>query len=352
MSVRRPVIKVIGPAGRDLVPIWGNDLVHVQIVDAAGRESDACTLTFRDVPPNWKEPPKGTKFTVYLGWDTNTLTMMGTYTSQRSSFHVDPDSGGEMAVICRAADMIDKLKDVSSGHYDGKTVKEIVEDMAAGMGVEASVSADIASIVVPYRLRFKQSSGDFLSRLADDVGAIIKPQAGKLVALKRGAGMSAGGKALPEIELTYDPMFAFDADVEPRASYGKIRAGWIDPRTGMRTSKSSAGEGAGTGEIIHPYGSEEELDAGLAAATDEQARRSATATFNAPGDARALAEAPVKAKGYGATIDATPWIADTVTHEVDPGQGWTMAIECSVGGKKKTGKGKGNDVINDPESEW
>ena len=29
-----------------------------------------------------------------------------------------------------------------------------------------------------------------------------------------------------------------------------------------------------------------------------------------------------------------------------------MAIECSVGGKKKTGKGKGNDVINDPESEW
>lgn len=354
MSLRRPCLKIVGPSGRDLAPAWGDDLAHVQIVDAAGYESDSCTLTFRDTPPAWREPPKGTLYSVYLGWSADEMTLMGTYTSQRTSFHVDPDGGGEMAVICRAADMIDKIKDVGSGHYDGKTVRDIVEDIAAKMGVEASVADDVASIVLPYRLRFKQSHGDFLTRLADDVGAIIKPQAGKLVALKRGNGMSAGGKALPIIELTYDPMFAFEAEVEPRASYGKIRAGWIDPKTGMRTSKSAAGDGAGTAEIIHPYGSEEELDEGLAAATGEQARRSASATFSAPGDARALAEAPVKAQGYGSTIDATPWIADSVTHDIDPGQGWTMSIECSVGGtgKKKSGKGKGSDVNVDIESYW
>lgn len=351
MSVKRPHIKIVGPSGRDLVPAWGNDLVHVQIVDAAGYESDACTITLRDTPPNWSEPPKGTLYSVYLGWDPDELTLMGKYTTQRTSFHVDPDSGGEMAIICRAADMIDKLKDVGSGHYDGQTVKEMLDDIAGRMGVVASVAEEIASVRIPYRFRFNQSAGDFLTRLGDDIGAIIKPQAGKLVALKRGSGKSVSGKALPTIELTYDPMFAFDAEVEPRATYASVRGGWIDPKTGTRKTKAVTGDGAGSAELMHPAPSEDDLDKALASANGEQARRSISATFNAPGDAAALAEAPVKAKGYGASIDATPWIADTVTHEINPGQGWTMAIECSLGGTGKKKK-KGGGAIDDPESEW
>lgn len=350
-SLRRPIVEVRGPSGRNLVPLWGSSLVGVQITDQAGYESDSCTLTFRDCPPNWTAPAKGTKYTVKVGWASSGMAMTGVYTSQPVRFRGDPDGGTFMEVECRAADFVDKLKETASGHYDGKTVKEIVDDIAGKMGISAVVASEIASIKLPYRLRFRQSAGDFLTRLADDVGAVIKPQAGKLVVLRRGAGQSAGGVALPTITVTYDPLFEFEAEIEPRAAYKEVRGGWIDPKTGLRRTAKAEGDGAASAEVMHPYASEDDADAGIDSASREQKQKSASATFTMPGQPAAVAEAPVKASGFGADIDGVSWIANGVTHDIVPDSGWVTTLECS---DKPEGGGKGSkeDKIEDSESDW
>ncbi|SCM75457.1 putative phage late control D protein [uncultured Pleomorphomonas sp.] len=352
MTLRRPIIQVEGPSGRDLVPLWGPALTSVHITDARGYESDQLVLTFADAPPSWSAPPRGTHYKVYLGWEGETPQLYGVYTSQRNRYRGSPDEGCGFEVVCRAADMVDKLKTAGTGHYDGKTVGEIVGDIAREMGVEAAVAADIADRIVPYRLRWYQGAGDFLTRLGDDIGAVIKPQAGKLVALKRGSGQSAGGKDLPAITFTYDPLYEFEADVEPRGQYAKVRGGWIDPKTGSRKTKVTEGSGAGTAELVHPFASEDDLDTALAAAKDQQEQQAETATFSGPGDARAIAEAPVKATGFGADIDGKDWIAETVDMDIVPDGGWTMTVQCTVKGQGGGSGSKKSDVIDDPESEW
>lgn len=352
MTLRRPVIQIVGPSGQDLVPSWGAALTNVHITDARGYESDQLVLTFADAPPSWSAPPRGTRYSVSLGWDDQPPQLYGVYTSQRNRYRGSPDEGCAFEVVCRAADMVDKLKTAGVGQYDGQTVGDIVGDIANEMGVEAVVAEDIANLVVPYRLRWYQGAGDFLTRLGDDIGAVIKPQAGKLVALKRGAGLSASGKALPVITITYDPLYEFEAEVEPRGQYAKLRGGWIDPATGSRKTKATEGAGAGTAELVHPFASEEDLDAALSAARSQQEQQAETATFSGPGDVRAMAEAPVRVSGFGADVDGKDWIAETVDMDIAPDSGWSMTVQCTIKGQNGGSGGKKGDVIDDPESDW
>lgn len=353
-GVRRPIVEVIGPSGRNLVPLWGAALIGVQITDQAGYESDSCTLSFRATPPGWSAPAKGTKYTVKVGWSSAGMAMTGIYTSQTVRFYGDPDTGTVMEVVCRAADFVDKLKETDSGHYADATIKEIVDDVAGKMGVSAVVASEIASIKLPYRLRFNQSAGDFLTRLADDVGAVIKPQAGKVVVLKRGSGKSAGGSSLPAITVTYDPLYEFEVEIEPRAAYKEVRGGWIDPKTGLRKTAKASGDGAASTEVMHPYASEDDAAAGVDSAAREQQQRTVSATFTMPGNPAAVAEAPVTASGYGADIDGVAWIANSVTHDIVPDSGWVTTLECSdkpaSDGSDKSGS-TGDDAIDDPESD-
>lgn len=332
--MRRPIIEVWGPSGRNLAEEWGSALLGVTVTDKAGYESDEAVIRIRATPPEWTFPPKGTKYTVRLGWEESAAAVTGIYSVQRVSPRGAPDQGTMLEITCRAADFMDKMKEVDSGHYDDKTVGDIVRHIAGKMGVEAVIAPELANIKIPYRMRFQQSNGDFLTHLADQVGGIIKPQAGKLLVLKRGAGKSAGGSTLPTITVTYDPLFDFEADLEPRPQFKDIEGGWIDAKTGLRkASKRPGGFKASRLGLVHPFASEAEAELGADAAAQEHGRKSATAKFSMPGEPKAVAEAPVKASGYGADIDAVAWIAAGVTHEASPDQGWVTTIDCDTKGK-------------------
>ncbi|MCW1842316.1 phage late control D family protein [Prosthecomicrobium hirschii] len=333
MSLRRPIVQVMGPSGRDLVGLWGATLAGLTITDKAGYESDEAVIRIRDVPPRWSAPAKGTQYSIHVGWETGAMALTGLYTVQRVAFSGSPDHGTLMEITCRAADFLDRLKEVDSEHFDGQTVGQIVQTLAGRMGVQAVVSSAVAGVSIPYRMRFQQSAGDFLTRLADDVGAIIKPQAGRLLVQKRGAGESAGGKALPTLTVRHDPLYEFRAEIEPRPEYRDVESGWIDPKTGLRTAKRVAGGFQSSRlQLVHPYASEGEAQSGADAAAQEHGRKSASASFSMPGRGDATAECRVAASGFGADIDAVPWIAASVTHEIAPDHGWVTTIECDTKG--------------------
>jgi hypothetical protein len=333
MSVRKPVVMVIGPGGRDLVPFWGTSLLGVTITDQAGYESDEAVLRF-SAPP-YEPPAKGTLYTVRVGWSRDALAMTGRYSVSRVGFSGDPDAGEIMTVTCRAADFVERMKATGSRHYDEKngfgTAGQIFRALAAEAGVPAAVAAEIDGIEIPYRLRWNQTAIDFASDLADEIGAIVKPQAGRLVILARGSGASASGKELPEILVRHDPSYSWEVDLEERSSVERTETAWFDPKTGRtRSERAATGRTGGPSAGMHPQASRGDARKAAAARAQELSRYTGTGSFEGPGRPEAVAGAPVTVTGFGQTIDAIAWEASGVTHEIEPEGGWITTIEVQT----------------------
>jgi hypothetical protein len=333
MSVRKPIVMVVGPGGRDLIPLWGATLLGVTITDQAGYESDEAVLRF--TAPPFEPPAKGTIYTVSAGWQRDALAMTGSYSVSRVRFSGDPEAGETMEVVCRAADFIDRMKASGSKHYDASngfgTAGRIFRDLAAEAGVPAVVAPDIDGIEIPYRLRWNQSPLDFASDLADEVGAIVKPQAGRLVVLARGGGKSGTGKGLPEIAIRHDPSYAWDVEIEERSSVESAEMSWFDARAGrLKHEKAATGRKGGRTAGMHPQPSAPEARKGAAARAQQLSRFTGTGSFEGPGRPEAVAGAPVKCSGFGAAIDGIEWEASGVTHEIEPENGWITTIEVQT----------------------
>jgi phage protein D len=330
---RRPIVRVWGPSGRDLAGIWGQSLVSVKVTDNRGYESDTAEIVLRAEPPGWSFPPKGTLYRVELAWADGGPAFVGQYTVQRVGGGGDPGSGTTLRVTCRAADMVDKLKEVGSTHYDQKTAGDIFKDIASKAGLSAVVAPEIAGIQLPYRLRWQQSAIDFATALGDDVGAMVKAQMGRLVVTKRGEGKSAGGSALPPVEVRYDPNYRFEAEIEPRPQYSEMGGDWYDPAQSERKrEKVQPGYSAGRHALMHPYPSQGEAKLGAEAAGREHGRNSGSGSFEMPGNPLAVAEAPVICSGFGADIDGTEWVCSSAEHVVEPEKGWITTVQVETKG--------------------
>lgn len=343
MTLRRPVLRVVGPGATNLVDRWGSALLGVTITDQAGYESDECTIRMRRRPPYMAPPPKGTPYTVSIGWSDGGLSKTGLYTFQRAQISGSPEEGQEMHLVCRAGDYIDKLKAVGSAHYDAGngfgTAGKIFRRLAEDAGLEPVIAAEIDAIEIPYRLRWQQSPADFATSLGDDLGAMVKPQAGKLLVTPRGGGQSGSGQSLPPVHVYFDPSYGFEVDLEPRASFEEVAAPWFDGAAGRIEEESrQTDQQQSRYALPHPYPTKDEAARAAGAAAQELGRWTGTGRFEMAGNAAAVAEAPVIAHGFGPGIDDVDWTASTVTHEIDPeNAGWVTTVEVETKETAKAG---------------
>jgi phage protein D len=335
MTVRKPILIVSGAKTANLVAVWGDALAKVTIRDEEGSESDECVLTFRVRPPFPAMPPKGTKYVVSVGWETSGMAKTGVYTVQRRSIRGDPESGHEMVVTCRSADLDGKARAIDSAHYDDKTFGEIVSAVAGAMGLSAVVAPKLRDLKIPYRVRLQQGGLDFLTDLADEHGGAVKVADGKIVVVERGSGKSASGASLPILNLFYSPSYEFEFDLEPRAEVDETEGEWWDDAKGKWVQeKSKTGKSGGRLRLPHPYASKDEAKRGAKAAAKERQRQTGSGRVQGPGDPAAVAGCPAKCSGYGPDADAQPWIAKAIEHDIDPGTGWITNYELEVKGEE------------------
>lgn len=332
--VRKPILRVYGPSGLDIVPKLGPTLLGVHITDQPGYESDECTIRVARKPPFMPPPAKGTRYRVEAMWEKTGPSFVGIYEVQRVHFGGDPESGEEMEIVCRAGDFADKLKAVDSEHFDEEnghhTAGDIFRTVAGQAGLAAVVSPAIDNIPIPYRLRWQQSRIDFLTDLGDDVGALVKPQGGKLVVTERGSGASGSGKPLHPIVIVRDPSYSYDVDIEPRSDFHEVSVPFFDEGSGrIRTAKKEKGADGARLALPHPYPSEAEAKKAAEAAGQEAARYVGTGTFEMAGNPDAYAGAPVTCRGFGAGIDDVDWVAAGVEHEISP-ESWVTSVETET----------------------
>lgn len=327
---RRPIVQIMGPAGRDLVGLLGSNLAGVTIVDQAGGESDTMDIRVRVSMPAPAGPAKGTRYAPSMGWDAAGLRPAGIYTVQTVTLGGDPDQGHEMVIQCRAADFVDKLKEVDSENFDEMTAGDMFSRIASRAGTTAVVDPQIASIQIPYRLRWKEPAGDFIEQLAQELGGTIKIAGGKIAVLKRGAGRSASGKALPPIRIDFADCYGFEVSIEQRGLYEKSDGGWFDVLDGIEKLEAGRGLGSLSRYLpVHIFATKEQAKLAADAAGHEEGRKSISGSFDIPGNLSATAEAPVVCSGFGPDIDGASMTAACVTHDItfDEEGGWVTTVE-------------------------
>lgn len=335
MTLRKPIIQIIGPSGRNIVPVLGPAFLGATVTDQEGYESDALTIRATARPPFLTLPAKGSRYTVIAGWSASSLTTLGIFEYQSASVRGSPEDGDEIELTCRAADFLDKDKSAGRGHYDETTghgtAGKIIDSLASEMGVSAVVASALRDIKIPYRLRWNQSAIDFLSDLADEIGATVKPQAGKLVVRERGAAASASGRALPAISVNRMQAYSYEFQIEPRSGFRTVETPYFDAAKGfVKTVEAATGKAASLFNAMHPFASEDEARRGGKAMAQQLSRNTGSGTIEIAGNAAATGGAPIDVSGFGSDVDAIEWEADSVQHDFTPEPGWITTINLAA----------------------
>jgi len=337
MAVRKPFISIVGAGGSNIVPNLGPAFLGVTITDQEGHESDECVIRMADQAP-WNTPPaKGTKYAVQAGWANGAGSAIsggaigGIYAVETFRKIGDPDEGRSFEVVCRAADFIDKMKKAESGHYDTEngfgTAGKIFEKLAADAGVTARIDADIAAINIPYRARWNQAAIDFAADLADELGAVIKPQNGMLMVRARGAGKSVSGAALPPCAINAVNCYGFEFDIDPRPQHKDVAGPWFDIKAGrLKEAVETTAAEFSRAAMIHPLASEAEAKRAAKAHGKAGNQASGTGSVEMAGSALAQAGARAPLSGFGPGIDELSWEIESATHEISPDEGWMVEV--------------------------
>lgn len=336
--MRQPFVQVIGQSGSDLVPGWGTALVSAEYTDNDGGEADEVSFTFAVSAPFPDSPAEGTKYHFLYGWADGDVRDAGLFTYQSNSLAGDTEGGWTMTITARASDFIDADKAADTEHFDDTTVGDILQKLASRAGKSAVVDASIASIKIPYRLRYNQSLTGFASELAEEFGGTLKFAGGKVLVPARSTARTAGGRSMPIVTIDYSEVLGGEISTEGKARYAEVGSGYFDPLEGVQKLAEAASIGSASRYLsLHPARSQAEAEHSAKAQGAEHARDSVTGSIDAVGDIDAMAGARVKLSGFGNSRDAADLVASSIHHSFTFHErgGWTMSIEL---GNRKTSR--------------
>lgn len=317
--------------GRPVAGSFYSRLISATVRDEAGQTSDQLTIVLDDADNAIERPADKAKIEVWLGWAETGLVRIGTYELQSVEFAGSFSGGETMTIQASAADLKAKLKGVGREHFEDKTIGEIVTTIAGRNGMTAHVDSELASIKVKYKARVDTSEIDFLTAIADEHDAVVKPMGDRLVMTKRGSGKSASGKSLPVLRIEKSDCEEWKVSPEGRARYRKVKAGWIDQKTGKRqTEEAETGLDEGPDFTVRdPLPTQEQAKKKAQAEARRLTRNTGSGSFTMAGLPEAQAEADVIAGGSFRDGIAGTWRADAVEHTFDE-KGFRTTIEIKA----------------------
>ncbi|NRA88796.1 MAG: hypothetical protein HRU28_15730, partial [Rhizobiales bacterium] len=169
--------------------------VSVNIHDEAGIGSDSVTITIPD-PDGiiFKPDIKDKKCKVTIGYVGDIQHTFGEYSLTTRSYSYAPN---QWEISGHGADFNEKSKEQFERTLKDITLEDLVAKCAKEMGLKPRVSKIFKSIKYKALSQTNETNISFLTRLADDLGAIAKIGNGYLIFVERGQGKNAAGDDLP-----------------------------------------------------------------------------------------------------------------------------------------------------------
>lgn len=202
-----------------------------------------------------------TELTVALGFAGCALTPLGTYAVESLEGASAPQT---MWIIAVAVDLKKAARAPRARAFEGRTLAQIVAQIAGDAGLAAVVGTSIRDHLWPYLAQTADSDLHFLTRIARQIDATAKAENGRLVVVRRGEGTTAGGEAIEPVDVPVSALAGGRWRLKSREVDDTVEAEYSD--TGACTiNRMSLGDGTPVRRLRETFG------------TDAEARRAASA---------------------------------------------------------------------------
>ncbi len=331
---------------RDLTEDLRPRLVALTVTEARGEEADQLDLTLSDHDGRLALPVRGGLITLALGWKGRALVNKGRFKIDEVEHTGAPDV---VTIRARSADFTDALRVRRERSWSETTLGQVIGDLAAGNGLEARISSDLAGRAVPHLAQSRESDANLLTRLGRQYDAAATVKAGRLIFVPVGAGETARGQALPGLTLTRRDGDRHSYKAVDREAYAGVSASYHDVARGHRgtvqipASSGSRSDSAADGDQAEEAGEMKRLRRTFASEADARTHAEAEVTRLARGAAEmslSLAlgrpelypEQRVQVLGIKPEIDAARWLIKSAAHTLSgQGEGLTTALELETG---------------------
>ncbi|SAE15016.1 phage Late Control D family protein [Enterobacter cloacae] len=345
---------------RDITQNFSHRLISLTMTDKRGLEADQLDIQLDDSDGLLDLPARGATLSLWLGWAGTPLEQKGNFTVDTIEFRGAPDT---LTIRGCSADFRGKLNVRREQSWHDTTIGAIVNTIAQRNRLTASVAADLSSIAISHIDQSQETDAAFLTRLAERNGAFVSIKAGKVIFMKAGQAVTAGGTSIPLMMIERGDGDKHLFSVADRENYSGVTAKWLqtrDPKKqNTQLSINRLPEGQAAEGLQHPdaaapiagaggkeqkpqemlVGSAENVfELTTVYASEEQALRAAEAKWRALqrgtvnfsiqlalGRADLFPETPVLVNGFKRVIDEQAWIISEVVHTLS-GSGYTTKL--------------------------
>lgn len=305
---------LISVDGKPVSGLFMSRLVSCTVTDNEGVSSDSVAIVLNDSPPA-TIPRKGASISVRMGHRETGVADMGAFVAEEIEVSMLPYT---MSITGKAAEMRGKAKEHREKHWDNKTIKDIVSELAGELGLSPVVGQTVGAFKYAWQAMQSESPIHFLERLAERHDAVFTVKNGRLVFTERGTGTSASGAALTPILVT--PLIVSPGSarvmITDRTSYSAVKASYVDRKKARKVDVEELCDPAGQAIYRCPEQCADEAEARAVAKAKGKALKRAQMAFSCVirGDPAARAGAPLTFALNRPGVDGLPFIIGCAAH--------------------------------------
>ncbi|MCB2048555.1 MAG: phage late control D family protein [Novosphingobium sp.] len=312
-------------------------LVSLTLTDERAGEADQLDIVLDDSDGKLALPKKGAQITLQLGWKQGMDVTPGLI--DKGKFTVDQvDWGGpadQVTIRARSADLTGSFRKRREDKHKDTTLGDLARKVAGRNGLTAKVSPELEDIEIKVLSQHQKSDMALLRQLGREHDAVATVKDGKLLLTPIGKSQSAGGKALPTLELAKAQLAGYRYNETERSGEAGVEARWHDQASGTRKTVTIGGGSDAKGKprrMRRVYHTEAKARAAAEAEAKRAKRAEATLDLTLGlGRPDLIPEQPVKVSGLKSTIDEQSWLIASLTHTLDS-SGLATRIKLEVKG--------------------
>lgn len=352
-------------------------ITRIQLTDKRGFEADELSVDLDDHDGSIAIPTPGDLLTLALGYTETGIVDKGEYLFSDFSCSGAPDT---MNITARSANLAETLAQQKERSWHGKTPAAIVEAIAGEHGYTPKIAEQYKQETIKHIDQTNESDAAFLSRLAEQYGAIATVKQNHLLFIPEGGMQTASGEPVPPLEIVRQAGDSHRFSYSATQSYEAVRAYYTDKKTGQKkeviineenlqpekkkvtatkvhqykrprrdkktgkiktqSSKTTTKtvnvvrkvdtQGKKIKTLRHLYATEHGAASGARAAFKRLKRGAAKFEITlAVGRPDITPETPVRVSGFKPEIDNQAWLIVEVAHSIDSG-GYTCRVQLEA----------------------
>lgn len=307
-------------------------LIKLTVTDKEGVSSDAFSAELNDGPPDFLELKTGSIVDIRMGYVETGVRSVGKFLLDQINGKFLPYSltiSGKSADLRRGA-----LKENKERHWDKKTLKAIVEEIASNAGLTAVVDGKVGSHVYDWLGQMDESDIHFLERIARRHNALFTIKNGKMMFAERGSAMSAAGRFVGTVIVTPDIIIKGSGSFEAndRTKYQKVVAYYQDKDQAKRVEieASAGGDSDSVFRLPEPFADVAEADKAARSKAKQLKRGEGATSVNIEGDTAVISGAAMYYEGVRPGLDGVPYIIDTAVQDYSKGPAFITQISAKL----------------------